>query len=231
MKTESKIAGLFNAIAGKYDFLNHFLSLGVDWYWRKRLVRLLPIREKAVCIDVAAGTLDVSLAVAKRFEGVSLRIFACDFSREMLWRGAKKNRFSCVFPVFADGTKLPFSEASADMVTIAFGLRNIPVRKELYAESLRVLKAGGKFYVLEFGSAKNPIWKGVYNFYLRRILPVIGKIFSGDAMAYQYLADTIYHFPTAKELMAEMQEAGFRSVGCFPLTGGIVWIHVAEKAA
>lgn len=231
MKTGLKIAELFNAIAGRYDFLNHFLSLGIDFYWRKRLVRMLPMREKAVCIDVAAGTLDVSLAIAKRFDGILPQIFACDFSREMLRRGAKKNRFSCVFPVLADGTKLPFSAACADMVTIAFGLRNIPVRQELYAESLRVLKAGGKLYVLEFGSAKVSIWEGVYNFYLRRILPIIGKILSGDVKAYQYLADTIYAFPTAKELMAEMQESGFRSVGCFPLTGGIVWIHVAEKTA
>ena len=231
MKTELKIAGLFNAIAGRYDFLNHFLSFGIDFYWRKRLVRMLPMLEKAVCIDVAAGTLDVSLAIAKRFDGFSPQIFACDFSQEMLQRGAKKNHFSCVLSVLADGTKLPFSTACADMVTIAFGLRNIPVRQKLYTESLRVLKVGGKLYVLEFGSAKTSIWKGVYNFYLRRILPIIGKIVSGDAKAYQYLADTIYAFPTAKELMAEMQEAGFHSVGCFSMTGGIVWIYVAEKTA
>ncbi len=227
--SEKKIAGLFNNIARRYDFLNHFLSAGLDIYWRQRLARLLPVQQSPLYIDVAAGTMDVTLALQKQLPEQEPRIFACDFSWNMLRLGKKKNTFSNLVPVLADGTNLPFPDNCADVLTIAFGLRNIPKREQFYAESLRVLKPGGKLYILEFGGASKAIWKGLYNFYLRRILPAIGQLFSRDPGAYHYLADTVRAFPLAKELAAEIHVAGFEEVGCFPLTGGIVWIHTACK--
>ncbi len=227
--SEKKIAGLFNNIASKYDFLNHFLSAGLDIYWRRRLARLLPPQQSPLYIDVAAGTMDVSLALQRHLSKYEPRIFACDFSWNMLRTGKKKNTFSSLVPVLGDGTNLPFPDNCADVLTIAFGLRNIPVRTNFYAESLRVLKPGGKLYILEFGGARKALWKGLYNFYLRRILPIIGWLFSRDANAYHYLADTVRAFPLARELSGEIHDAGFEQVGCFPMTGGIVWVHTAAK--
>lgn len=227
--SEKKIAGLFNNIARKYDFLNHFLSAGLDIYWRHRLARLLPAQPAPLCIDVAAGTMDVSLALQKHLSWQRPRIFACDFSWNMLQQGKKKNIFPNLLPILGDGTNLPFPPNCADILTIAFGLRNIPKRKQFYAESLRVLKPGGKLYILEFGGASKAIWKGIYNFYLCWILPALGQMFSHDPGAYRYLADTIHSFPLARELATEIHAAGFEQVGCFPMTDGIVWIHTASK--
>ena len=135
--------------------------------------------------------MDVSLALQKHLSWQRPRIFACDFSWNMLQQGKKKNIFPNLLPILGDGTNLPFPPNCADILTIAFGLRNIPKRKQFYAESLRVLKPGGKLYILEFGGASKAIWKGIYNFYLCWILPALGQMFSHDPGAYHYLANTI----------------------------------------
>ncbi|NHZ47130.1 methyltransferase domain-containing protein, partial [Desulfovibrio sp. XJ01] len=157
---------------------------------------------------------------------------ALDFCRPMLQRGRDKlfgETARAIWPATADGRRLPLADASVDCVTIAFGIRNILPRSEAFAEILRVLVPGGRLCVLEFGTGKTPVWRGLYNFYLNRVLPMVGKAVSGDSGAYRYLADTIMAFPTADELAGEMAAAGFGRVFHLPLTSGIVRLHVAEK--
>lgn len=227
---------MFGRIARWYDFLNHALSLGQDIYWRYRLVRLVrpapgtaPGRPWRV-LDLAAGTLDVTLEILRRHP--EARVTAADFSFPMLARGQAKipaERRARVASVLADGRELPLRDGLFDAVTIAFGIRNIIPRQAAYAEIRRVLKPGGRFLILEFGSGRQRIWRGLYNFYLERLLPCLGRLASGDSEAYGYLARTIAEFPTAEELAEELRQAGFERTFHQPLLSGIVNIHVAEK--
>lgn len=226
-----RVAGMFGRIAGWYDFLNHFLSLGQDIYWRHRLVRMLRPGPTGRVLDLAAGTLDVSLEIKRQFP--KSKVLSLDFTEAMLQKGQTKLKTDSgrdIQPVLADGRTLPLPTACVDNVTIAFGIRNIRPRMDAYREMYRVLVPGGRMCILEFGSGQNKIWKGLYNVYLDRILPSLGKIFSGDNDAYTYLADTIDGFPVASELVSEITEAGFERVFYVPLLSGIVNIHVAEKS-
>ncbi|WP_211234139.1 ubiquinone/menaquinone biosynthesis methyltransferase [Desulfocurvus vexinensis] len=224
-----RVRSMFGRIAGRYDFLNHFLSLGLDIIWRRQLVRAVRPLATRRFLDLAAGTMDVALELRRQHPGCT--VLALDFALPMLQRGAAKlggNRYA-VQPVQADGRALPLPEGCVDAVTIAFGIRNILPRPAAYAEMLRVLTPGGRLCILEFGSASRPIWKGLYNLYLDRLLPLAGRVISGDATAYRYLADTIRAFPDARGLEEELRAAGFVNVAHEPLMGGVVNIHVAEK--
>ena len=224
------VSGMFGRIADWYDLLNRVLSGGLDKYWRYRLVRHVAPGPTGRVLDLAAGTLDVSLEIVRQHPGT--RVPALDFCRPMLQRGRGKlfgETARAIWPATADGRRLPLADASVDCVTIAFGIRNILPRSEAFSEILRVLVPGGRLCVLEFGTGKTPVWRGLYNFYLNRVLPMVGKAVSGDSGAYRYLADTIMAFPTADELAGEMTGAGFGRVFHLPLTSGIVRLHVAEK--
>lgn len=225
-----QVSGMFGRIARWYDLLNHVLSGGLDLYWRYRLVRQVVPGPTGRVLDLAAGTLDVSLEILRQHPQV--RVPALDFCPPMLVQGKTKlkgHRAGVIWPVAADGRALPLADQSVDCVTIAFGIRNILPRSEAFAEILRVLVPGGRLCVLEFGTGRTPVWKGLYNFYLTKLLPLVGRIVSGDSGAYRYLADTIMAFPTADELAEEMQQCGFGRVYHLPLTSGIVRLHVAEK--
>lgn len=224
------VSGMFGRIADWYDLLNRVLSGGLDKYWRYRLVRHVTPGPTGRVLDLAAGTMDVSLEIMRQHPGV--RVPALDFCRPMLQRGRGKlsgETARAIWPAVADGRRLPLADASVDCVTIAFGIRNILPRSEAFSEILRVLAPGGRLCVLEFGTGKTPVWRGLYNFYLNRVLPMVGRAVSGDSGAYRYLADTIMAFPTADELAGEMVQAGFGRVFHLPLTSGIVRLHVAEK--
>ncbi|QLA17312.1 ubiquinone/menaquinone biosynthesis methyltransferase [Desulfolutivibrio sulfoxidireducens] len=227
-----RVASMFGRIAGFYDFLNHALSLGLDIVWRKRLVAGIEMdREREGCVlDLAAGTLDVALEIARRHPRT--RIVAADFTLPMLRRGQAKIKpddAGRIFPVQADGLALPLPDASMDAATIAFGIRNIRPRQAAYAEMLRVLKPGARFCILEFGTGKRRIWGGAYNFYLTKVLPGFGRLVSGDAAAYRYLADTIRAFPDEDALAGELTRAGFTAVSHTPLASGIVFVHRAVR--
>ncbi len=228
---EQAVSTMFGRIVSWYDVLNTVLSCGLDRWWRKRLVQEVRLGTTGKVLDLAAGTMDLSLAIRKRYPEVAVP--ALDFCPPMLLQGRKKltqgNEYK-VWPVAADAKRLPLPAQSVDCITIGFGIRNVLPRSEAFKEMHRVLIPGGRVCILEFGSGKNKIWGGFYNFYLRKLLPKIGKIFSGDAKAYDYLADTIIAFPTARELEEELREAGFVCAWHIPLTSGIVCIHVAEKA-
>lgn len=228
----AKVAGMFGRIARFYDFLNHFLSLGLDILWRKELVRHLRLgnHDPAPVLDLAAGTLDVSLEIASKHPGRA--ILSADFALPMLQKGQKKIRAANagrIQPVLADGRFLPLANASTAAASIAFGIRNIRPRQAAYAEILRVLKPGGRFCILEFGTGRRKIWGGAYNFYLNTILPGCGRLISGDSGAYRYLADTIRAFPAEKELAEELTHAGFEGVYYRPMASGIVYLHVGIK--
>lgn len=229
------VNAMFGRIAGWYDFLNHFLSAGQDIYWRYRLVRMLrPVlpEHDGIVLDLAAGTLDVTLEILRQRPGA--RVLAMDYSLPMLLQGARKvppRLKDRVALVRADGRTLPLPDASVHAATIAFGIRNILPRPAAHAEVFRVLKPGGRYLILEFGSARRPILKGFYNFYLKRLLPLFGRIFSGDSEAYGYLARTIAEFPDAPDLAQELRAAGFARVAWTPLFFGVVNIHAAEKGA
>ncbi len=228
----AKVSGLFSRIVKWYDPLNRLLSLGLDQGWRKCLAdAVLPAESDGKrVLDLAAGTLDVTLALRKRYPGA--QILAMDFCPPMLVHGQKKlsaddNDF--VISVASDARALPLPDACVDGVTIAFGIRNIAPRSAAFSEMARVLKSGGRACILEFGTGKTRIWLGVYNFYLKRILPLIGRL-SGDKDAYSYLARTIIEFPDADALSDEMRAAGFGKIYHIPLCSGIVRLHVAEKS-
>ncbi len=227
---EKAVSTMFGRIVSWYDLLNTVLSCGFDKLWRRRLVREVRLGPTGRVLDLAAGTMDLSLAIRKRYP--TAIVPALDFCPPMLLQGRKKlkgTHAKAVLPVAADAKLLPLPDNSVDCITIGFGIRNVLPRHEALAEMARVLVPGGRVCILEFGSGKNKIWGGFYNFYLRKVLPKIGKIFSGDEKAYAYLADTIISFPDAVELEEEMRQAGFACAWHIPLTSGIVCMHIGEK--
>lgn len=233
---------MFGRIAGWYDPLNRLLSCGLDQRWRQCLASTARPGPQHFLLDIAAGTLDVSLALARLYPGT--RILAMDFCLPMLERGKRKlgippqsrpapsgkaSLSRIILPAAADALRLPLPDACVDAVTMAFGIRNIAPRDRAFREMFRVLVPGGRACILEFGSGRRKIWKGLYNFYLQHVLPLIGKWSSGDGAAYMYLAQSIAEFPPPEKLSAELRAAGFSRVYHVPLTSGIVCLHVAEK--
>ncbi|EFI33237.1 ubiquinone/menaquinone biosynthesis methyltransferase [Desulfonatronospira thiodismutans ASO3-1] len=224
-----KVAGLFSSIAPWYDFLNHFLSLGQDFYWRRRLAGHIRLADQGTAADLAAGTMDVTKEILRHNPGS--QVLALDYTRPMLVRGQHKlEKYRQDFlPVQADGRYLPLPDASVHCVSIAFGIRNIVPRIQACKEILRVLRPGGRLCILEFGTGKKRIWGGVYNFYLSRVLPLLGRLISRDREAYTYLAQTIAGFPDEDRLSRELKQAGFSRIFYYPMCSGIVYVHVAQK--
>lgn len=221
---------MFARIAGVYDLLNHVLSLGIDKTWRRDLVAMAKPAGPGPLLDIAAGTLDVAIQLANTYPA---DIYALDFCLPMLEKGKqklhKKNLCERIFPACGNALSLPYRDNSFESATIAFGIRNISERIRAFQEMVRVLTPGGKICVLEFGGGGEKIWGGLYNFYLGRILPQIGKIIGHDKSAYFYLAETIRNFPPGSKLESEIQAAGFENTGWKKLTCGIVNLHWGNK--
>lgn len=226
------VGSMFSRIAGVYDLLNHVLSLGIDRTWRRELVEMARPSGEGPLLDIAAGTLDVSINLALAYPA---DVYALDFCLPMLARGERKLRkrelLGRIFPACGDALALPYTDGSFESVTIAFGIRNIAQREKAFREMARVLAQGGKICVLEFGGGREKIWCGIYNFYLDRVLPQIGKIVGHDKSAYSYLAETIKNFPPPDVLEKEIQAAGFMDTGWKKLTSGIVNLHWGTKPA
>lgn len=224
-----QIKSMFGSIAKGYDLLNHTLSLGFDVYWRRVLVSSLSAVPEGLFLDLATGTFDVSLALSKAYPG--RLILGADLCLPMLRRGLHKitRQSGRIAALNADAYQLPLADNSVAAITVSFGLRNMLPHLPALAEMYRVLKPGGRLSVLEFGSARSKVWLGLYNWYLCGVLPRIGGVISGDRSAYDYLARTIIEFPSADELAAKMREAGFDEVSYKRLSGGIVYVHSADK--
>lgn len=221
------VRAMFSGIAGRYDLLNHVLSVNIDKRWR-RLVRqkLQTVLDdpNSLILDVACGTGDLSLELQKHADA---RVIGTDFCRPMLAVAADKSD-SIPF-VEGDAMNLGFADSTFDAVTIAFGLRNLSNFRDGLAELQRILKPGGKLVVLEFSSPVIPGFRHLFNFYFTRVLPRIGGAVSGSRGAYEYLPDSVSKFPDQKRLAEMMRETGFYGVEYTNLTGGIAALHVGVR--
>ena len=222
---------MFTAIAPRYDFLNWLLSVGQDKYWRKQAVDLLdPIRRDHI-LDVATGTCDIVIEIAKR--NLAVRIFGIDFSQRMLELGKAKvsrnNYDKSISFQIGSGEHLPFANESFDGVVCAFGIRNFANVKRGLREFYRVLKPGGRIVILEFSVPQNQFLNAVYECYFNFILPKIGNLVSGHSNAYTYLPESVAHFPNQKIFVEWIEKTGFEKVSFEELTFGIVSIHRGFK--
>jgi demethylmenaquinone methyltransferase/2-methoxy-6-polyprenyl-1,4-benzoquinol methylase len=230
MPDPTAIRSMFGRIAARYDLANHLLSGGVDYWWRQRLVRAVHDARPDAVLDVATGSGDVAFALADGLPP-AVRITGMDFCPPMLEEARRKRaaspRRAAVDFRPGDGLALPLPAASFDAVTISFGLRNMADRHQSLTEMHRVLRPGGRLFVLEFSQPQ--VWfSPFYYIYLRGLLPLVAGIVTGDRSAYIYLGGSIALFPTRESLAAEIRAAGFSSVTAIPLTGGIVALHEAQ---
>ncbi|MEP7148579.1 MAG: bifunctional demethylmenaquinone methyltransferase/2-methoxy-6-polyprenyl-1,4-benzoquinol methylase UbiE [Acidobacteriota bacterium] len=225
------VRDMFSGIAGKYDLLNHVLSLNIDKRWRRtvrgKLSEILG-DPSALVLDVACGTGDLSLELKRN---ANARVMGSDFCHPMLAIAkVKTDEESESIPyIEGDAMQLPFADSTFDAVTIAFGLRNLSNFADGLSELARVLKPGAKLVVLEFSSPVVPGFRGLFNFYFTKVLPRIGGVVSGSQSAYEYLPESVAKFPDQKGLGDLMRSCGFRSVEYTNLTGGIAAIHTGRK--
>ncbi|MBT5506609.1 bifunctional demethylmenaquinone methyltransferase/2-methoxy-6-polyprenyl-1,4-benzoquinol methylase UbiE [Cyclobacteriaceae bacterium] len=227
---KEQIAAMFNSISGKYDFLNHFLSLGIDILWRKRAVRLLKKHQPKLILDIATGTGDFAI------EALSLnpeKIIGVDISEGMLSVGRekliKKNLTDKIELISGDSEFLPFKDNFFDAVIVSFGVRNFENLEKGLSDMLRVLKPGGKVVILEFSKPKSFPFKQIYQFYFQWILPKIGKLISKNHAAYTYLPDSVEAFPDGDDFLNILNKIGFQKNQCTPLTLGISSIYSGSK--
>jgi demethylmenaquinone methyltransferase/2-methoxy-6-polyprenyl-1,4-benzoquinol methylase len=227
---KEQVAEMFDNIAANYDFLNHFLSMGIDILWRKKAVRLLSVRKPKVLLDVATGTGDFAL------ELLSLKptkVTGVDISKDMVAVGnkkvAKKGLENTVELTYGDSENLQFVDNSFDAITVAFGVRNFENLEKGLGEMLRVLKPKGQIAIIEFSKPQAFPVKQLYNFYFKNILPGLGKLISKDARAYTYLPESVDAFPYGEKFKTIMQEVGYENTKIYPLTFGIASIYLAEK--
>ena len=226
-----KIQEMFGTIAPRYDFLNRLLSFGIDRSWRTKAVHLLKYHEGSRILDVATGTGDVALEIA-RCTPASVTITGADFCKEMVELGQVKVAESPYagridFRV-APCEDLPFPDNTFDSVTIAFGIRNVVDRKLGLAEMWRVLRPGGRMIILEFSTPRSQLFKQIYYFYFKHLLPMIGGLFS-RYNAYKYLPDSVLEFPSQDEFARMIADTGFSNVQARELTFGIASIYSGDK--
>lgn len=231
-KAPSRIAGMFDAIAGKYDLLNMVLSAGLDRQWRRQAITSLQLTGRERVLDVCAGTADVSIGAALARPG-SPRVVGVDFAGAMLARGQEKIRAAGlpaqVQLVRGDAMSLPVTDASVDCVTIAFGIRNVQGTAVALRELHRVLKPGGRVAILEFGLPQAPGLRQLYQWYFLGVLPKIGRMVSKHGGAYSYLPQSVGAFPWGDEFARLLTEAGFSAAQARPLTLGVVYLYTARK--
>jgi demethylmenaquinone methyltransferase / 2-methoxy-6-polyprenyl-1,4-benzoquinol methylase len=222
------VRGMFTAIAPRYEFLNHLLSLNVDRRWRRAAVARLgwEARPDGVYLDLCAGTLDLAAALA-RARGFRGRVLGADFVVPMLARG--KGKSPRAVPIAADALALPFPDAAFDGALVGFGVRNLADLDAGIREAARVLKPGARFVVLEFATPRFAPLRVAYLFYFRHVLPAIGRAVSKHTDAYTYLPESVLAFPDPDALAARLAHAGFRDVGYDLLTGGICAVHYGTR--
>lgn len=225
------VKDIFATITGKYDFLNHLLSLRRDIAWRRFAVRKMRFFRTGRFLDVAAGTCDLAVETARTFPRV--RVTGIDFVNEMLSAGRQKIRslgLSSRIPLLqGDALALPFPDATFDCAGIAFGIRNIPQKIRAVREITRVVVPGGSVLVLEMTFPRHAFLRRGYDIYLNRLLPRMAAIFSPNPRAYFYLGNSILNFPQPPELARMLASAGLAKVKMYPLTLGIAHLHVGCK--
>lgn len=229
----NQIQAMFNAVAPRYDFLNRLLSAGYDRYWRKVAVNQFGSVSNKTYLDVATGTADIALEMAKRHPKPS-KIIGMDFSLSMLTLGNKKiatkNLSEGITLIPGSAENIPLRDHTFDGVITAFGVRNFSDAKRGLREMHRILKPNGKIVVLEFSFPKNGLMQSLYRFYFEKILPLTGRIISGHKSAYSYLPASVAHFPQGKAFNEILESSGFKNVSFKPLTLGIVTLYTGIKS-
>jgi len=234
MKEQGKkeqVRKMFNSIAGKYDFLNHFLSLGIDHYWRMVLVNMLKKRGPKQVLDIATGTGDLAISIAKRIP--EAKIIGADISEKMLEIGmkkVKKKKLEQRIQIeLGDSEELKYNDGFFDAVTVAFGVRNYEDLDLGLKEMYRVTKDKGSVYILEFSKPTVFPVKQIYNFYFNSILPMLGKGVSKDQSAYTYLPESVKKFPDGQNFLNHLSAAGYQDVQQKRMSLGIVSIYSGLK--
>lgn len=221
---------MFDGIAPHYDLLNHLLSFGISESWRPKAIALLQDKKVKEVLDVATGTADMAINVHNMLK---CKVIGCDISSKMIEIGQKKVKEagldSDIQLTVADSENLPFSSNRFDAISVSFGVRNFAHLEKGLSQMARVLKPGGRLLVLEFSTPSNPIFRAIYNFYFKYILPIVGGAISKDRAAYQYLCRSAMSFPSGKAFEAKLEEAGLQPVKTLPLTFGIATAYLAAK--
>jgi demethylmenaquinone methyltransferase/2-methoxy-6-polyprenyl-1,4-benzoquinol methylase len=232
-KDPAKIAGMFDAIARRYDALNHLLSAGLDRRWRRRAVRELALTGRERVLDMCTGTADLAIEAATSTTGAARDVIGIDFAGEMLRLGLAKTRAAGlgarVHLARGDATRVPLPDHSCDAAMVAFGIRNVMNPAVACAEFARVLRPGGRLAILEFGSPNLPGFRALYGWYFRAVLPRVGRLISKHGHAYSYLPASVAQFPPPEEFAGLLRRAGFEAVRHVPLTLGIVSLWLAER--
>lgn len=231
-KDPRRIAGMFDAIAHRYDQLNHLLSVGLDRRWRRLLVATLDLSDGAYVVDVCTGTADLAMAASLHRPSLGL-VVGVDFAGAMLALGQQKLRSAGLDGVVrlaqGDACRLPCRSDCADAVTVGFGIRNVAETTQAVREMYRVLKPGGHVAILEFGEPRMPVLRTLYLWYFRRILPRVGRLLSRHAEAYAYLPASVSAFLGSEAFAERLRASGFSDVRISRLTFGVVCLYVARK--
>ncbi|MDD0810407.1 bifunctional demethylmenaquinone methyltransferase/2-methoxy-6-polyprenyl-1,4-benzoquinol methylase UbiE [Curvibacter sp. RS43] len=224
-----RVRGVFDSVASRYDIMNDLMSMGLHRAWKAYTVMVANLKEGDQVLDIAGGTGDLSMAFAKKV-GRTGRVVHTDINEAMLSTGRDRllNAGVVLPTLVCDAEKLPFPDQHFDLVSVAFGLRNMTHKDVALREMNRVLKPGGKLLVLEFSKVAAPLSKP-YDWYSFKVLPQLGQLVAGDAESYRYLAESIRMHPSQEELKALMKQCGFGHVDYHNLTGGVVALHVGIK--
>jgi demethylmenaquinone methyltransferase / 2-methoxy-6-polyprenyl-1,4-benzoquinol methylase len=231
LSKKEQVAGMFDRIAGRYDFLNHLLSMGIDKGWRKKAINTLREINPKKILDVATGTGDLAIAALTLQPD---HITGVDISEGMMEIGRKKlkdkNLDGKITLQYGDSEALPFETGTFDAITCAYGVRNFEHLEKGLEQMSRVLRTGGRIAILEFSRPKKFPVKQLYHFYFRYILPTLGKTVSKDATAYTYLPESVAAFPEGNKFCSILEQCGFEEVKARPLTFGITTLYTGKKA-
>ncbi|AIL12372.1 ubiquinone biosynthesis methyltransferase UbiE [Candidatus Paracaedimonas acanthamoebae] len=222
------VTDIFRRVASNYDLMNDVMSFGIHRWWKDQFIQKIAPKKEEKFVDVAGGTGDIALRLLNK-SAPETDITICDINPAMLEQGRARTIDQGVIKglqwVCGTAESLPFPNASFDVYTIAFGLRNVTNKESALKEAFRVLKPGGRFYCLEFSKVNHPLFEKAYSLYSFNVIPKIGALIAKDKAAYQYLVESIVRFPSQEELVTMIKEAGFASVSYQNLTQGIVAIH------
>ncbi len=224
-KRSARVNELFARIAHRYDLINDLQSFGLHRYWKRRLIQLARVRQGSAALDVCCGTGDIACGLARAGAVVE----GLDFSAEMLEVAEKRQIPGTTFRQ-GDAQQLPFPDGAFEIVTVGYGLRNLADWKRGLGEMARVARSGGRLLVLDFGKPDCGWWRALYFGYLRMFVPVLGRIFCGQASAYAYILESLIHYPAQRGVESEMKQLGLQRVKIVSFLGGVMTINYGEKA-
>jgi demethylmenaquinone methyltransferase / 2-methoxy-6-polyprenyl-1,4-benzoquinol methylase len=222
-----RVNQLFEGIASRYDLINDLQSLGLHRWWKRRLVKMCRLTATDIALDICCGTGDISWSLAQ----AGVHTVGLDSSSNMLKFAHQRAAPTSSAPLFihGDAMKMPFVDACFDVVTISYGLRNLPRADVALKEIRRLVKPGGRLLILDFGKPANPIWRGIYFAYLRWVVPVIGRVICGNAQAYSYILESLRHYGAQTGIAAALNAGHWVNVLVVNCLGGAMSIHYAEK--